>query len=232
MSGALPITSATEGCCHHGNTSAGSGHPYHTDTFATDVGCGHHDHTFASWPAACGRTVADGVWSLYEATGLIRPIWHTISRSTGWGFMIEKTEEGFKAFLAARADFFWKNGEQPYHLSLVAGDLKAEGVNYKDILGDEKLKAFVARTSDENGYRLVEHPLKKPKIGIVPADAKFEFTDIPPLPRSSPNPKLLAPSSQDRAVLDFLQVLSKLDDADLDTVIIPTRVFVKLLGRK
>jgi hypothetical protein len=141
---------------------------------------------------------------------------------------LEATQENhFVGFLKRKADEFWQV-EQPYLLSRVAPDAKAEKIDYRTILGDERLKMFVKRTGATGGYRLVEHPIQKPKVGIVPADVQFSFPSDG-THGAHPEHRSATVSDRERVVLAFLRALSNLTDDDLEAVSIPVRVLAKLL---
>jgi hypothetical protein len=141
----------------------------------------------------------------------------------------EATQKDLEVFLKSKAYHFWQE-EQPYLLSQAGPELKAAKIDYRTILGDEKLKAFVKRTGVTGGYRLVEHPIQKAKVGIVPADVQFSF----PTARTdgaSAERRLTTVSDRGRVVLAFLRALSSLTDEDLEAVSIPVRVLAKLVAK-
>jgi hypothetical protein len=142
---------------------------------------------------------------------------------------LEATLKGLEEFLKSKADQFWREAEQPYLLSNAGPDLKAQNVDYRTLLGGEKLKMFVKRTGAAAGYRLVEHPIQKPKVGIVPANVDFSF---PSIRTDSPSTEHRSAkvSDRERVVVAFLRALSRLTDDDLEAVSIPVRVLAKLLG--
>jgi hypothetical protein len=142
----------------------------------------------------------------------------------------EATQKDLEDFLKSKADEFWREAEQPYLLSQAGPDLKAAKIDYRTILGDEKLKMFVKRTGPAGGYRLVEHPIQRPKVGIVPADVQFSF----PTARTGGAPaehRSATVSDRERVVVAFLRALSSLTDDDLAAVSIPVRVLAKLVRR-
>lgn len=147
---------------------------------------------------------------------------------------VDPSENGLKAFLKAKAIERWDNDSPPYLLSNLPSDLKPEGVDYREILGEEKLKAFAKRTEGAETYKLVEHPTQKAKIGLVPSNSNFEFLvdetlNEEPDINTAQRPKR---SEGTRAVLDFLHTLSKLTDDELNQIIIPTKIWVKLITRR
>lgn len=147
---------------------------------------------------------------------------------------MELTEQGLMDFLLEKANERWDDGEQPYLLSLVGTDLKARDQDYKTVLGEEKLKLFVRRSGEAGGYRLVEHPTQKAKVGIVPAGKEFEFgeDDVSADGQRSAPRERIGISERERVVLNFLRALGHLPETLLDDVVIPVKVLARLLARK
>lgn len=136
---------------------------------------------------------------------------------------MDKTEAALGAFLKQKALESWES-KTPYLLSFLSPDLKTEGSSYKDIVGeDETLKQFVVRTGDAYGYKLVQHPAKKAKVGVIPIGEEFTFEDE--TRASSHN---LRESRPDGVLVDFLKALGRLPASDVDKVVIPASVLVKL----
>lgn len=147
---------------------------------------------------------------------------------------VEPSENGLMAFLKMRVAEHWNDDSTPYLLSNLPSDLKPEGVDYREVLGEEKLKAFAKRTEGAETYRLVEHPTQKAKIGLVPSDSQFEFVVDETVKEESEVNSVQRPKKGEgsRAVLDFLHALNKLTDEDLNEIIIPTKIWVKLIARR
>lgn len=144
---------------------------------------------------------------------------------------MDLTEDGLQAFLREHAGEHWTADQKPFLLSLVATKLREQGQDYKNVLGEERLKSFVKRTEEAGGYRLVEHPTQKAKLGIVPSDVEFQFDET----LESERPDRAARHGihqRDRVLIDFLRALGRLPDELLDNVHIPTKVLVKLLTRR
>ena len=76
---------------------------------------------------------------------------------------------------------FWENNKKVLLLSALPKKLynsNNEAVDYKSIIGDrESLKDFLRSTSSAaNGYRVVEHPQKIAKVGLIPFSVeKYTF---------------------------------------------------------
>ncbi len=144
---------------------------------------------------------------------------------------LEPTSESILSFAAERAKDAWAKDGQPYLLSRLSPDLLMEGINYKGVLGDQRL-AELMRTG--HAYvKLVSHPTQKAKIGLIPTDKEFEFSTEPVTEskHSSATPSSdRARSSRRRYIVsNFLQLLSELDDADSAQVQIPTNILTKLM---
>ena len=141
---------------------------------------------------------------------------------------MEHTIDDIQRVLVEKAKERWDAGRRPYFLSDVGIDMKIKEIDYRAILGDERIKAFVLRTQDAAGYRLVTHPSQKAKIGIVPAGEEFSFSEASGADGEQTR-KPTEPPSHERAVIAFLRALSRLPNEDQDAVIIPVRVLTKLL---
>ncbi len=141
--------------------------------------------------------------------------------------MAVTTEKELQEFLGKKAQEHWHESSGPYLLSQVHDDLKDEDSDYKSIIKDEKLKEFAKRTQAEKLYKLVEHPHQRAKVGIVPYDEEFSFPHD-----QTDDAQGVHDSERGEALFAFLRALSKLPKEDLDAVVIPTRVLVKLSGRK
>lgn len=132
-------------------------------------------------------------------------------------------------FLAEKAKDAWKD-ERPYLLSFAGSDMARASIDYRSILGEERLKAFVERTAGTGVYQIVKHPNQKAKVGVVPTGVDFQFKDADQETVSSRVPRhILGPGA---TLLHFLDVLSELPAEDLDRVVIPTRTLVKLAKKR
>ena len=141
--------------------------------------------------------------------------------------MAVTTENELQEFLSKKARERWNEANEPYLLSQVHSDLKDEEADYKSITKDEKLKDFVKRTQAEKLYKFVEHPHQRAKVGIVPHEEEFSFAHEQDIDAQGS-----CDVERGEALFLFLRALSKLPKEDVDAVIIPTRVLVKLSGRK
>jgi hypothetical protein len=147
--------------------------------------------------------------------------------------VVEATKESIAKFIARRVNEEWKNSSKPYMLNQISPDLLAKGINYKEVISPLTLKQFTG--SMGQNIKLVMHHTQKSKIGLVPKDQLFEFTNNSIEGRSE---QLTASSSTKRnkisrskfAVLNFLDALNKLDEKEIESVVIPVSILAKLVG--
>lgn len=121
----------------------------------------------------------------------------------------------------------WAQSEQPILISLVPDRLRvrAPSEDYKSALGAASLKAFVKSSQGEFGYRVVEHPTQKAKVGLVPEGCDYRFPDDEAkVVETSPEASIRAGADG----IALLKTLAKLSDADLDKITIPVAVLAKL----
>lgn len=140
------------------------------------------------------------------------------------------TQDTIIDFLTAKAVAAWEEG-QPYLLSFAGPDLASAGIDYREILDGEKLKPFVERTAGEGRYQFVKHPWQRAKLAIVPHGADFRF-DSEEGAGAETREARRGESHGGHVLMDFLAALSKLPPEDIDGVVIPTRVLVKLAGKR
>jgi hypothetical protein len=137
------------------------------------------------------------------------------------------TEDTIIEFLKNKADAAWSN-QRPYLLSFAGPAMVEAQIDYQTILNGERLKAFVERTAGKDRYQVVKHPHQRAKVGIVPSGIQFEFEDAAHEEVASAHRPVHGESAQEAALLSFLCALSALPAEDLDGVVIPTRVLVRL----
>lgn len=123
------------------------------------------------------------------------------------------------------ADEAWAKSNGPALLSNLPGELHAVAGNdeYRGALGKRTLKAFIAETGSANGYKLVEHPTQRAKVGLLPSDVEFSF---PPDAKVGQNTDNQRAGASD--VVALLTILGKLSPEDLEKITIPVSVLVKL----
>ena len=133
--------------------------------------------------------------------------------------------ENLAIALKAIADEHWKNQSCPILLSGLHPLLIARIADYKNILNGKPIKQFIQETGNAHGYKLVEHPTQKAKIGIIPVDTQYAFpaTAEQLQPTSTDNTKGSA------ALISFFKALGNLPDEEIEKVNIPVSVIVKLL---
>lgn len=118
----------------------------------------------------------------------------------------------------------WAEQSSPVLLSALPKLLEGEVPDYRSVLGARTLKAFIKETGEVAGYKLVEHPTQHARVGVAPATVDYQFP-----PELSPPPKTIAAKSSQDVTLAFFRALATLPDTDLDKVVIPASVLVKLL---
>lgn len=118
----------------------------------------------------------------------------------------------------------WHGQHSPVLLSALPLILERAGLNYRAALGPRTLKVFIKETADMAGYKLVEHPSQQARVGVVPLEADYKFSQEP-----AHTTKTSPVKSNKEATLAFFHALATLPDTDLDNVIIPASVLVKLL---
>ena len=128
--------------------------------------------------------------------------------------------------LRAIATENWQGCHKPILLSGLPAELgKRLGGDYRPILGPRTLKSFIKDSGIANGYRLVEHPTQRAKIGVVPADVDFEFSyDL--------DVSFSAEKITKQDVEGFLRVLRSLSPDELARVSLPANLILKLLSTK
>jgi hypothetical protein len=147
---------------------------------------------------------------------------------------VSATEKDIVDFLAKQATAAWDadpEHPQPYLLSFAGPDFKEAQIDYHTALAGERMKAFVERTEGENSYRVVKHPTQPAKIGLTPWGMSYEF-EAPDLSTRRPRDRVKPGSERGSLLIEFLGALETLTDSDLDEIIIPTRILVKLVRKR
>lgn len=135
--------------------------------------------------------------------------------------------ESFKTYLRDRARETWNDRGIPYYLSFVATDLKKQGIDYHDFTGSLRLVQW-ASSEPIPHTRLIVHPTKKAKVGLLPTDAQFEFKDEEGDPASS---KAELGGRRGHALINFVQSLTALPDDVAEGYAVPAKVLLALLKR-
>lgn len=144
---------------------------------------------------------------------------------------VEPTLDGLDRFIADQTQQHWDSHQTPWLISSIPAELKARGIDYRSILGEQRLKAFAQERSGSN-YQVVTHPSQRAKVGLIPAGKTYEFPEEPAPEQPAEREELpkVARVNTAYATIRFLRALGELEDEDLDSVVIPTRVLVKLLS--
>lgn len=145
---------------------------------------------------------------------------------------MDKTPDAIIAFARSRAEAAWEKNQQPYLLALLSPELSKEGVDYKEVLGGQRLKDFLGAAVAQ--IKLVSHPNQKSKIGIIPADKDYMFPvaaaeAAPVAAEKAPAEERSGRSRRRYIVSQFLQLIAELDDGEAAQVQIPTHILAKLL---
>lgn len=116
----------------------------------------------------------------------------------------------------------WRDERQPLLISNIPRHFA--GTDFRFVLGEEGVKSFVSRTCDQGGYKLVEDPNHKARVGVIPVGENYEF------PTSAKQP---VPEEKHRGetMLKFLNLLGELSEEEQRSVVIPVNVIAKLLAK-
>lgn len=137
------------------------------------------------------------------------------------------------AQVKAIVDEYWGLNARPVLLSYLSKPLKDElgDHDYAELTRGKSLKELIKETEQAYGYRLLEHPTQKAKLGVVPAGKIYNFEN-----QSDEKPKRSLRydnfSSDQDIVLAFLKLLQKLPPQELEKVIIPASAITLLLNEK
>jgi len=131
-------------------------------------------------------------------------------------------EKGLITLIAAIACNIWRDEKQPLLISNIPRHLA--DTDFRSVLGDEGIKSFVSRTRSEGGYKLVEDPGHKARVGIIPAKETFEF------PTNARQP-IADEKHKGEVLLRFLDLVGELSDEEQRSVVIPANVIAKLLRK-
>lgn len=142
---------------------------------------------------------------------------------------MDAQEDKIIEFLVGKANEAWIN-KRPYLLSFAAPDMAAISIDYKAILNGERLKAFVERTAREGKYQIVKHPRQRAKVGVVPSGVRFQFEDADQ-GGAGMSRHIHTTSEQGTTLLNFLKALADLPQEELEGLVIPARVLVRLARR-
>ena len=123
----------------------------------------------------------------------------------------------------------WKDTKEPLLLSRLGPKVNELGFDYKEILGGQGLRHFVASEIPE--LTVAQHPSQYAKVGIHPSTESFSYADTPTEAKQEPS-ELDKLRKSRRAFYSFIQAISELPPEEIEGVSIPARVIVRLLERK
>jgi len=134
-------------------------------------------------------------------------------------------KEELLATLSTIAQEYWDAHQLPVLLSQLPKELEQRSqADYKSLLDSGSLKSFIKETQADGGYRLVEHPVHRAKVGIVPTGVEFEFS-------INANPQLVDGLSR-QDIEGFSRVLHSLTSDELRSISLPASLVVRLLDLK
>jgi hypothetical protein len=153
--------------------------------------------------------------------------------NAGMPASVDQSQAGVKTFIVERTKAHWEESRSPYLLSNISPELKARGVDYRAVLGEQKLKDFVHANAGLD-FKVISHPAQRAKIGLIPAGEEYDFLTVETDAAEGPieAPRKSVGGSRVGAMVSFLRALSHLTDEELDQIVIPTRVLVKLVARQ
>lgn len=133
----------------------------------------------------------------------------------------------FKAFLRDRARETWDERRIPYYLSIVATDLKRQGVNYHDFTGPARLAQWAAKETVPD-TKLVTHPTIKAKVGFVPEEVEFNFENLPASAPATMKPQ--GSKRRGQTLVKFVESLDAMPEMAMAELTIPAKVLIHLLN--
>jgi hypothetical protein len=144
------------------------------------------------------------------------------------------TEERLVQIISDEAKQTWDSHNTAYLLSLLTPKLKQMGLDYKDVTGPDTLSKWATSVSQDK-FNVVRDKNAKARIGVVPRGVSFDFSNQE-LDNNTESLSVRIRPKVDRyrkpVVVRFLEELSKLSNEELETVIIPVPVIVKLMNDK
>ncbi|MFB4391032.1 MULTISPECIES: hypothetical protein [unclassified Pseudomonas] len=131
--------------------------------------------------------------------------------------------QDLKDGLVASVNEFWALNQKPVLLSNLPALLTKRGLNdYKIALKGSSLKSFVSSIAGVDTFEVITHSKHKAKVGLIPPGKIYAFTESQ---KTVAPPPALTVSNRVSALLD---ILSGLSAEDLEKVVIPASVLVKL----
>lgn len=96
----------------------------------------------------------------------------TLDRSDFINFLRDETKNHWNAF------------SKPLYIADIPSLLRErKSVDYKTILGEQRLKGFAEETAGSSSYLVVKHQFQKAKVGLIPPGEIFDFPDDRPFVR-------------------------------------------------
>lgn len=131
-------------------------------------------------------------------------------------------ENDLRKILKDKTLLYWSKKRGPLLLSTLAKEIQQEiGLpTYNSLLGDSSsLKSFIQETQSVNtGYKLIEHPEHKAKIGLIPFKEDYFFS-------AKKN------NLSEADIAGFVKVLKSLTEEELKQLSVPASLIVRLFDK-
>ena len=125
---------------------------------------------------------------------------------------------------------FWADKKRPLLLSSLPNELITAGIEDYKTIADGNLKKFIELPTEDSTYKLIEHPTQRAKIGVMPKEFEFNYDDVSS-EKATMKRSNRPPLACEESTVAFLKSLSKLSDEELESIVIPTKVLVKLFRK-
>lgn len=118
---------------------------------------------------------------------------------------------------------YWEKNQKPYLISLLGSEFNRK---LKEHIGDKRVKEWVDENLEELDAELYQSPEKNEYVGLLPRGEYFEktFSKIEDV-------KKISQLDQRKITIDFLTMLSQLDESDKKRISIPTDLIIKLMEK-
>lgn len=117
----------------------------------------------------------------------------------------------------------WATGARPVLLSNLPRALERSlGQDYKTVLADKSLKSFLQDHAQEAGVKLVQDPVHRARVGVIPESRQFKFPD-------PPEAAAQISAGDARA---FGQVLASMTVEEQRTTMLPASLVARLLAAR
>ena len=123
----------------------------------------------------------------------------------------------------------WAEHQRPLMLSQIGNWLRDNGIDYRALLDGGSIAQYLREHEDK--VTVVQHSRQHAKIGAVPAGENYSFEESEGTVRAQEEypPDLI---HSRRAFYHFVKAISALPAEDMERIVIPTRVIVRLLEGK